>query len=481
MGKLHVSVKIFSIAAVNILLLFVLVISLAIVNGDSINFTDSWINILGWSTLFICAVDIFSLRRCGYRFTSFHIIFIIFLYVFMLGRVVLSGVLGIHEVFSEGHMRTVIGLTKVSKHEFTITVLFIFCCIQAVVCGFISKSDCWFGSGLDSDNINVSLYITGLIVLMIGVPCHLINSLRMISLAQFSASYNAIIETSGLIDDFSNFIVPGLFCILFSNKLKKKSVFVLFVSVVLYLFVVMILTGDRRYQAITIVVLVLAYVNKNDIRFSFKHILLVFGGIIMLNIFVQIRQIRNLGLLSLGEFFSDHWNSIFSLNSGFISQSLYEFGVSIYSVAYTIQAIPATSGFRLGATFIRALLMIIPAGFLYQNLDIVKYGGIGSAVEKFSGSAIGAAMIGDLYGNFGFLGGVIAAYVFAIVVRRLISLNGGNSELKYVKYYTLFFSLLHLARASFSEMIRTSVWCVLVVYLVYWVVGGFTNVNKSTD
>ena len=126
--------------------------------------------------------------------------------------------------------------------------------------------------------------------------------------------------------------------------------------------------------------------------------------------------------------------------------------------------------------------MIIPVGFLYQNWEIVKFGGIASAVERFSGSAIGGAMIGDLYGNFGYAGGIICALLVGIIIRKMISFrNEKNIDIESVKYFTLFYTLIHLARASFSEVIRTTVWCIGIVYLVYWAIGGNKNANESAN
>lgn len=443
---------------------------------------SNWVMILGYISLILLGVQIFILLKAGYKLSSFQILFILSLYIFMFGRIILVGVLGINEIYSERFFREVLGSTKINNHILMLTSVFVLCCIQAIVSGLIlNKRDDLFSKKYLYEFPDYILFKTGLWVLIIGLPCHILYSVKIISWTQTSSSYNEIQDISGLLDDFANFLVPGVMCIIFSNYLDKKKILRLCIFLFVYLLCVMILTGDRRYQSAVIISVILAIIYRYSIKFSWKSIIIVACIIIMLNLFTTIREIRNNNLVSLESFFSEYSKSIFTFKSNFISQTLYEFGVSIYSVAYVISAIPSVTGFRYGMTFLRAILLIIPAGFLYQDWDFVKFAGISSIAEDYSGSAIGGAMLSDLYGNFGFLGGIIASFIIGLCFAQIFRIRKGKQyQLENVRYFVLFYSLIHLARASFSEVFRTALWSLFIVYLIYWILGGYRYVNKSS-
>ena len=82
-------------------------------------------------------------------------------------------------------------------------------------------------------------------------------------------------------------------------------------------------------------------------------------------------------------------------------------------------------------------------------------------------TTVGASIFADFYGNFGFVGGIIGAGVIGVILVRLFYAKIDKLSIGYfnARYYILFYALIHIARASFTEVIRTTAWGLLVMYV----------------
>lgn len=428
----------------------------------------NWEQQIGYLALVLMANQIICLWNCGCRFTGFEMWFIIFFYLFMFGQVILKGVFGVSEIESTGYTQTIMD-PRYNDPLMYKSAIFILCCIQAVACGLIRKKND-FAARINRKDVSSRLYKTGIVLLLIGIPCHLWYSVDMIVQAQAGSSYDAIEEGIGLIDDFANFLVPGILCIIFSNKVGALKMKVIIAGVLAYLALIMITTGDRRYQTVTIIVLILAYMRSTNTRFSLKQIWLIAAAVILLNGFVVLRNIRTTSLVSAGDFFATYGKNLFVFNNNVLYQTLYEFGVSFYTVCLAIKNIPARLSFRFGATLISGGLTIIPVGFVYQEWDLYTFGRIAPKLMQLGRTSVGGSMIADAFGNFGWLGGIVFSFFIGVFFRKVLTFKHNSKDigLQFAKYYTIFYACIHLVRASFSEIIRTIVWGVGVLYLVYY-------------
>lgn len=430
----------------------------------------NWEQQIGYLALILMANQIISLWNCGCRFTGFEMWFIVFFYLFMFGQVMLKGVFGVSEIESTGYTQTIMD-PRYNDSLMYKSAIFIICCIQAVACGLIRKKT-EFGKNIEQRKVSSRLYKTGIVLLIIGIPCHLWYSIDMVFQAQAGSSYDAIEEGIGLIDDFANFLVPGMLCIIFSNKISKLRMRFIIAGVLTYLALVMITTGDRRYQTVTMIVLILAYMRGNNIRFSLKQVWLVAAAMVLLNGFVVLRNIRTNSLVGVGDFFSAYGSNLFAFDNNVIYQTMYEFGVSFYTVCLAIKNIPAQLSYRFGATLISGGLTIIPVGFVYQDWDIYTFGRIAPKLMQLGRTSVGGSMIADAFGNFGWLGGIVFSFLIGVFFKKVLTFKRDtkNVELQWAKYYTVFYACIHLVRASFSEVIRTIVWGVGILYIVYFLV-----------
>lgn len=438
-----------------------------------------WAKTIGWVALIMMAQQLFSLYIQGKRVQSFEVWFILFSYLFMFGRIFLVGVLGIEEITALNYDRGVFD-DRYSKTLHYQSALFVLMANQLIFCGFLLNGRKTNVAKAESDP---ALYKAGVIMLCIGIPCHLIYSLQMIASAQASGSYNSIVDQTGLIDDLSNFFIYGLICMIFSGRYSKTTLRNIIFAAIAYLIVVMALTGDRRYQAVSIIVLLLGYARSTQMKFSFKMIWIGIGAFFLLALFYVLREIRTSELTSLGNFVGVFWDKLANAEDGLLTQTLYEFGGSFYTVCLAIKYVPAQIGFKFGSTILSGILSIIPAGFMYQNWEVFQHGRLAHQLLNLAGTTVGASVFADLYGNFGWIGGGIAAFLMGIFLPKLLEKKNRQTSdaLVNARYYILFYALIHLTRASFTEVIRTAVWALMILYFAYHLKTKRNYANQSVQ
>ena len=439
---------------------FVLFFLLYILYDSTVN--NEWPKLISFIAVGMMAFQLFMLKKAGRNFFSFEIWFTIFSYLFMFGQIFLVGLLGIDEITALGHDRSVFD-PRYSAETMYHAAIFVLACIQIMVTFFLT---CQIKRN-DEESCCPEIFYVAVIMIIIGLPCHLIYSGRMIILAQTFSSYDAIVDQSGLIDDFANFFIYGLICLIFSRKINWQRMKIIIFVVICYLVLVMGLTGDRRYQIVSILVLLLSAFKAKKIRFSWKYLMLGIAGYFFLTLFYVLREIRTDSLVSLTQLINLYIDTFESKNNILI-QTLYEFGSSFYTVCLAFKYMPDTLSFKYGLTIISGIVSIIPLGFLYSNSKIFTAGRLASELMGLGATTVGASIYADFYGNFGFVGGIVCAACLGLIVGKLFYIEKTNFSNDYydARYFILFYALIHLARASFTEVIRTTTWGLLVLFIL---------------
>ena len=423
---------------------------------------SKWPKIISIIAVIMLCYQIYVLRRTGRDFFSFEIWLVIFSYLFMFGQIILVGLFGIETITALGYDRSVLD-QRYSNEIMIQASMFVLSCIQMMVTCFVGYQN---KKSAAVEKYFPEVFSAAIVMIAIGLPCHLIYSGRMIILAQTFGSYDAIIDRSGLIDDFSTFFIYGVICLIFSGRIAwKKQKIVIFI-VIGYLVLVMGLTGDRRYQVASIIVLILSVFKVRKLNFSWKYIMLGVAGYFLLTLFYVLREIRTDNLVSFTQLIQIFINAM-SFDNNILVQTMYEFGGSFYTVCLAFKYIPQVISFKYGLTIISGLISIIPLGFLYQNSKLFTTGRLASELMSVGATTVGASIFADFYGNFGFVGGIIGAGVIGVILVRLFYAKIDKLSIGYfnARYYILFYALIHIARASFTEVIRTTAWGLLVMYV----------------
>ncbi|KUP05275.1 hypothetical protein Q73_13490, partial [Bacillus coahuilensis m2-6] len=259
--------------------------------------------------------------------------------------------------------------------------------------------------------------------------------------------------------------------IIASGKLNKKKSLIVVLVTVIYFIITMILTGDRRYQFTAILALVFSYLKIYNIKFSpIKILTFSLLSILSLNLLKVIRNIRKENLVSLNEFFSSQVQQFF--NMSVLYETMAEFGLSFFSVVNVYKYIPEVISYQYGLTFLISLLSVFPvgpwAGDFFNRASYSSY-----IINPMEGTGVGATLFGDFFVNFGWFG-VLISLVFGIIFSKMFDMEkANNSRLSCAKYYSLFYVLITLVRATFAESVRTTIIVYCIPLFLLWVIKSY--------
>lgn len=432
---------------------------------------DQWSEIVTLIAIALLLIQIISLKLKGIEYTDFRLWFLILTYLFMFGRVFLHALNLDENIFWNLIMRyPEIDMFRAS--------MFILCSIQSIFIGFVIK-DCKKNNKLKVKLYKLkpdfNIYKAGIILLIFSLPFRLITDINWIIQTQGAGSYSAIQSGSGLSDDFAFLFLPSIILLICSGKLNKSKSNILVSVVIIYFIIVMILTGDRRYPVTAILALVLCYLKYYNLRISFvKTVLLGYIALTMLNLFTVVREVRHDELTSLFDFILNYWSKIF-FNTNTVYETLAEFGLTFFSVVHIFMYVPYIIPFQRGFTFVATIPSILPIGWLFR--DFFSKSSVSGIINPQAGASVGASLIGDLYANFGWYA-LGAGIIVGIIFNKIFNVsNEKNIRLKYVQYFSLFYILINLVRATFFEVFRSAIMVYFVPMLIIWIVKNMSRNN----
>lgn len=437
---------------------------------------DSWYVSISIFAVIQLILQICYMKKSRVGLLDFRLWFIIFAYLFLFGKQFLSSIIG----------DSIYDNARIYPRLYDVDLmyaasLFSVASIQAIFTGFFLKNieksgDSIIKSHLNAEPSDSVMYISGVILTFISFMCALITDGRNILTVQTTGSYHNVSGGTGLIDDFALLLVPAVLYVLFSGKISKKSSRLIILLLSMYYIFVMMLTGDRRYPIISIIVLFLAYVYLFEFKFSIKHFLLMLPVAMILNFFTVLRKIRHSDMVSASDFIKTYGLSLFDF-SNTIFETLNEFGTTFFTVCLAIMSIPKFFAYRYGTSILTGIISIIPFGFLYKNSVIYTYGRLTDLLNNYYGTHPGGSVFGDMYANFGLWG--VPLFIFlGYFITSIVFRKTNNIRKNSIFYFTLFYSLFNLVRASFTEVIRTSVWGIFIPLIIY---GLLNNILKKRN
>lgn len=324
------------------------------------------------------------------------------------------------------------------------------------------------------------MYITGIILISIGGLSKLINDFRIISVTQSANSYSAFSDSvgSGIVDDLAYLLLPGLFFLFFSGCIKERTKKIIFILMLLYFVSMMMLTGSRKIQIFSILSLFLGFEFSLDkVNFSIRRTsLYTFLGILVLNILIIIRDNR-FDLVSIGPELITKITS-FNLLENIVGEILAETGLTVLSVVSIIKVVPNLMPFQYGMTYIRTIPSVLPIGWLlgdFFNLASSTY-----VINSYTKLPVGSSFIGDLYWNWGYIGGAFAAFLSGILISKFMYVSRKNNIRKNsALYFSVFSQLIILVRSELFDVFRPITMLILVVFFVDKFMNNFWRVKND--
>lgn len=414
-----------------------------------------------WVSGLIC-VQMISFRIKKVPFYDFGLWFVVISYFFMFGYL-------FREVFS---LKTGLLWNPIVKFENSIlfhSYIFVILSLGFFSLGYLMH----YKSSIASRENNLKkvvpdkrLYSIGLTLLLIGGIAKLINDTQIISFMQTINSYSAYSEAinSGLWDDLACLMLPGVFFVFFSGCIKERTKKTIFVMVLAYLLCIMILTGSRKIQIFSILSLFLGFeFSLEKRRMSIRRtIIYVLLAIITLNVVITIRDYR-FNLASIVPILREKLFS-FNLFENILGETLAETGITLLSVASIVNLVPNIMPYQYGLTYLRTLPSFLPIGWLsgdFFNLASSSY-----VINTSTGVRAGSSFIGDLYWNWGYFGGVFAAFLCGVLVCKFVQINSkSNIRKSYAMYFSIFSQLIILVRSELFDAYRPIIMLICIVFV----------------
>ena len=321
---------------------------------------------------------------------------------------------------------------------------------------------------IGQEPVDESMYTLGILLIGIGGIAHIINDGRVVMTLQAANSYSAFSETAsvGLLDDLAYLLLPGYFFALYSGKMKKHSKVILTGGILAYLFVLMTLTGSRKTQLFSIMSVLLAFAvdNRSKKNKLIKTIAIAAMGYVLITALIVIRESR----FNLKDVVPTLIESVTSFNMIKIlgAEIFAETGITLLSVAQIMKNVPSIFPYEWGATFVRAIPSIFPIGWLVG--DFFNKGSSTFVINQYTGIPVGSSLIGDLYWNWGMIGGIVVSFLigllFAMATRVLLK---KNLRANYALYFSLFSQMIMLVRAEMIDIIRPIAIFLAIALVVY--------------
>lgn len=307
---------------------------------------------------------------------------------------------------------------------------------------------------------------TSIFFTLITFPLKLYCDYLQILAQQIAQGYVSLIKVNGVLYCIGSLFPVAIMFLLYALEKSQKYSRIILFSFYLYTIFVMVLSGDRRYAAISLLIITLYFVKLHKITIPRKNILLVIlSGFVGLTALAAIRNIRNTGG-SLTTFVGEFFRQI--VESNIIYETCAEFGISFFTLVVAIVYYGKTLPFFYGSTFFASILTVIPGiGVFFKNYIFAQ-----STIQvagKLHEMPLGGSIYMDVYGNFGIAGSIIFLAVFFVSIKHFLNWNKTKTKFGLLQYYSLCLILLNLIRASILEITRMAVYSILIPFALYFI------------
>ena len=337
---------------------------------------------------------------------------------------------------------------------------------------------------LDSQDIRK----VGWILLAISaVPTILLlrTSISAVATSGYVALYEATAAEGGAIKILSAFTIPSALFLLAGSRHKPSSRRIAIVLVLIYALIYNFL-GQRTNGFLPLVSL--AWLWHHVIRPLPKKIffpILFFMAFVVSPLIAEIRGGAGLERFSLSSIIEK-----FTSLENPIAKTLFEFGSTMQTIAYTIELVPSQKDFSMGIDYLYALFTLVPnIGFGDVHPSVAR--GLPSvwlsievtprAVKQ--GIFLGYSFIAEAYLNFGWLVTPIFMAIFGFFLGKLVLWATRSGEPAKMALLASFLpSLLFFCRQESTQLVRPFVFYSVAPYLGILLLHRLriTRLNSST-
>ena len=460
--KKKITISYHTIANVFVLILLII---FAITNWNVYYPNHSWTTKISIVSIALLIYQLTAMKMNKIKIYDFRIWFTILQYLFIFGRIYLNALNLDEEIF--WNLMNYYDDIYMSR-----AALYALVFVQCIYLGM------FFSNGKSNVNEKVEsakkipskkLLFIGIVMLIISIPFRFYNDYLTI-IAQRSANAYVSIAVDNAFFYALGLLVPvGFIYIIVSEKLSKRKLDMILVIYAVYTIVVMMFSGDRRYAITSFIAIILCYIKTLNIKIGIKKIIVY--GIIGMFALLILAAIRNARLYVINSF-SDFFDMFVELitKSNFIYETLSEFGLTFFIYVAVIEFFPSQFSFKLGSTYLFAPFTVIPmSGYFFPGVQEAVSAHFDC--KSITHQSLGAALGEELFANFGFVAPAIAilcGVILSFIMKESKISNTGNKQ-KIANYYSFFYILVNLVRASTTEIFRLAVYAMVFP----WIIGLF--------
>lgn len=314
-----------------------------------------------------------------------------------------------------------------------------------------------------------------IITAIVAVPVNLWSAVRALTAGVAIGNlYRGAMAANGLTRFFQEFFFSSaLLYLCFSNKkVRKKAVAAVYLVVAFS----MVLVADRSGGVTALIVYALYCYYTGDERKKKKNAIVLIGiGIVLAIVSSAVASIRS------GESSQGGINLLFS--------ALEEMGFNFTSLCFVIDYVPSRTSYRLGMSYIVALILLIPKslglGSVYPKLQSYLgetwlwnanklYG------RDFLSFGVGFSMIAESYYNFSWGGLAVMIPLAGIITHFLKEKKNENAWSLYIRL-ALMLSFFTVPRRQFQSVIKAIEYSVFFMALYLLVYIGTKRKDKCNE
>lgn len=452
-----------------VFLIYVIMIpQVFLLKGESLNYTN-----LSLISLFELIVFLIGQWGITKKFFNYSMIFIVLLYVFHFGQVILLG------LFPELSVNEQITLKYFTDQSCLnglkiLNIAFYFMCIGII----FSLKPQIIKNNLMKINVEEEkyLYEKSLIMIILTFPVKLIiDSIFFITSMKMGLSSGLYLLNSipNFIVTFGNLSVVGFCMILISLQSKPKKQKIVFLLIVSY-FILLMLCGRRSENVAYICILSFFFLKCYREKVNIKTVtLIIILGVLFLNVLYAIvysRQ-RNDGQ-NISNFITAFQYALTKKN--IFIESLREYGNTGYTAIAVISNWLPMFGPTNGLSILYSLTALIP-NIIGVAGKLTSLGNYALILQKTTGILpteylnIGGSLFGELFFNFGIIGCCISCliigYFVGLLSEKLNFYLAKGCYFKIAYYIATYISIIYWIRDRIAGGVRYAVWGAFLVYI----------------
>lgn len=419
---------------------------------------------------------LFFMKRSGAKMISFAVVFVAVLALFHFGQVFLcalgDGAIAALELrivlkyFTDDECLSAMRLINIS-----------FICVCAGIIFATRAAEVPAVRNVDEKRQYADLCTKGaLILILFSFPVKAALDINFFRLS-FSAGFSEAVDWYGGVTDmiktFGNLSVLGFGILIVSLAEDKKKQIPAFLFIILYL-AFQIVSG-RRSETVSYIVILGLIFFRTRFRKKIKPltvILLFAAAYLFLTLMYTTARMRDLDERTVGGFFGLFFELLTRKNVLF--EALREYGNTGYTPVCVLENWLDNYQPSFGKSYIFGLTAIFPniGGISGRLVESSTYGLLlaQNGMVQSGYPNIGGSVIGELFFNFGRVGGILVSPLLGMLIGKIGSeaddaLENGNA-LKIGLWITPMFTSLYWIRDYFGSGIREAVWGAALWFLI---------------